>query len=479
MRALLALAALAIPLPAQSSAVLDALTAGDVSRALDMLTTGAPEDTSVRLQVIRLLVDVPRTNAALYERALGRAALILPERAPSGMEEQLRDLAAEVGRDLTRLLVAHTDLLVDGRITDRTQLGAGVAAYQALRLGGLSESRDMLSLGMHLAPLLLAGERPRDAAAIATDALAATPTPAQETALHSVLAQAKLQLGRPEEALPHAQRVVQADPDNAAVVLPLVRAFPPSMVDETFAMLRVVIKRPPSVETKPEWIECLARFYDGVEKLASKRSTADAVAHLTKRQALPQTWFQVQWGEGYRVWLDPDTRPAKIASGKDALILPVPASAGWTERRRPPDDLARWNNVAYCLQRGEAGPTLVVYWFGPNLEYWYGDTPVERGVTGKTVRGHSAGAIARMVFDIAYDEDAKLQQRKFKSRSPLPFAVSERGQRRTFTLDDTIYDETVFSHGQVTIEVLLRVTEADLAELEPELRWMYRTLRKE
>jgi hypothetical protein len=251
------------------------------------------------------------------------------------------------------------------------------------------------------------------------------------------------------------------------------------MAPEVFPMLRAVIGAPPPKGTETAWTACLAEFYATADRLAAKKSTAELVAGLTHRLPLPQTWHRALWGEGYRIWLDPDARPAKIASGKDALRLPVPQSHGWRRHERPPEELTRWDNAAYCVQRGDRGPVLVVYWFGPNLEFWYGDTPVERGVTGKTVRGHSAGAIARMVFDICYGEDARRRRQTFTARPPLPFAIGEGGHRRTFALGDTIHDETVFSHGQVTIEVLLRATESQLVELEPELRWIYATLQKD
>jgi len=482
MRATFAALLLSAAVPAQTSAALDALEAGDVVRALDLLEAGAaPTDPDLLLRVIELLSETPAADAALQERALGRAALLLPEQVPSGFAARARVLAGAVGRGLTRLLVAHEAPLVDGRLRDRTQLGAGMAAFHALRQGGLATGADMLSLGLYLAPLLLIGERPRDAVTVAEDALAVTPapTPEQARALRSVVAAGLLQLGRPQEALPFVKQVVQSSPGDAAVVLPLVRGLPPSLSAETFAMLRTVVRTPPSDAEKPAWTECLTSFYATAERLADRRSTAELVADLSIRMPLPQTWHQVLWGDGYRIWLDPDARPTKIASGKDALVLPVPQSYGWRRRPRPPEELTRWNNCAYCLQRGESGPVLAVYWFGPNLEYWYGDSPVERGVTAKTVRGHSAGAIARLVFDIAYGEDAERRQQRFKPHAALPFALAEQGQRRTFALGDTVYDETVFSHGQVTIEVLLRVDEGDLATLEPELRWMYQNLHKD
>lgn len=480
MRSLVLAWLLVVCAPAQGSPVLDALETGDVPRALTMLETGAvPDDPDLRMRIVRALANVPRADAELRERALGRAALILPDRVPEPLAASLQNLAGEVGTELARLLVSHDDVLRDGRISDRTHLGAGMAAYQALRLGGKSDSREMLLLGLHLGPLLLAGERPRDAARVATDALGASPLPEHEAALQGVLAQAQLALGRPAEALPYVQRVVQKDPGNARLVLPLVQALPPSMSEETFTMLRDVVKRQPENAAVPAWTECLETFYAAAERLRGKRTTAGLVDGLTRRLPLPQTWHQVLWGEGFRIWLDPDVRPSKIASGKDALILPQPQSAGWRSLHRPPPDLARWQNAAACLQRGEGGPTLVVYWFGPNLEYWYGDSPVERGVTGKTVRGHSAGAIARMVFDVVYDVDAKRRQVRYEARPSLPFAPAENGHRRTFVRGDTVYDENVFSHGQVTVEVLLRATEQELVELEPELRWMYATLRKE
>ena len=432
---LLALCLLAAGASAQTSPVVDALNAGDVPRALELLEGGAtPGDDALRLQAIRLLAAVPHTDAKLHERALRWAAQILPATVPAALAEQHKTSALEVGTALTRLLVAQTNVLVDGRVADRGHLGAGVAAHQALRLGGGATSRAMLELGLHLAPLLLAGERARDAVSVATDAMAATPTTEQATALHGYIARGLLQLGRAGDALSHAKLFVQADPSNADVVLPLARALPASMVTDVFPMLRAVIQNAPRDGGKPAWTECLAEFYAAVDRLAGKKAGAAMVSDLTHRLPLPQVWHQVLWGDGYRIWLDPDARPSKIASGKDALLLPVPQSLGWRRRDKAPADLQRWNNTAYCMQRGEGGPTLVVYWFGPNLEYWYGDTPVERGVTGKTVRGHSAGAIARMVFDTVYGEDARRRQQKFTPHAAPPFALGESGTRRTFAL---------------------------------------------
>ncbi len=478
--ALLLLASGTAQLTAQGSALIDALQTGEVHRALELLEDGAvPSEDESRLEAIRLLAAVPATNAGLHERALRWAAQILPETVAARLADSHRTVAQQVGKQLAGLLIAHTDVLVDGRVSDRGFLGAGVAAQQALRLGGATDSLEMLKLAMHLAPLLLAGERPRDAVSVATAGLAATPTGAQAAALHGYIAHGLLQINRPADALPHAKLLVQSDPGNAQIVLPLARALPASMASDAFALLSPVIKSEPLKQAEAAWTESVSEFYGAVDRLGKRKATSPLIADFTQRMPLPQTWHQVLWGEGYRIYHNPDERPSKIASGKDALILPVPQSHGWHRRERAPEDLLRWNNSAYCMQRGDDGPTLVVYWFGPNLEYWYGDTPVERGVTAKTVRGHSAGAIGRMVFDIVYGEDAKRRQLKFTSRAALPFALRESGQRKTFTLGKTIYDETIFSHGPVAIEVLLRVTEAQLVELEPELRWIYATLGKD
>jgi hypothetical protein len=480
MRGIVLLAFVLAQLPAQTSPVVAALQAGDVARALELLDGGAtPGDDALRLQAVRLLTAVPHTEAKLRERALRWAVQILPATVSQARAAEHKAAAREAGSALARVLMAQKDVLVDGRVTDRNHLGAGVAALAALRSGGAAHSEDTLALGLHLAPLLLAGERARDAVNAATAAMEASPSSAQAIALHGLIATGQLQLGRPAQARPHAKAFVQADPGNAETVLPLARAFPAGMADEVFPMLGAVVRRRPRQEAQAAWTTSLAEFYAAAERLRAKKTTANTVADLVLRMPLPQTWHQVLWGEGYRIWRDPDARPAKIASGKDALLLPVPQSVGWHRREQPPDDLQRWNNAAYCVQRGEAGPTLVVYWFGPNLEFWYGDTPVERGVTGKTVRGHSAGAIARMVFDVVYGEDAKRRGVKITPRAALPFALPEAGFRRTFAAGDVIYDETVFAHGSVAIEVLLRVTQAQLAELEPELRWMYENLRKE
>lgn len=78
-----------------------------------------------------------------------------------------------------------------------------------------------------------------------------------------------------------------------------------------------------------------------------------------------------------------------------------------------------------------------------------------------------------------YGEDAKKRGVRFTNHRRLDFALATGGQRRTFSANGVIYDETVFSHGQVTVAVLLRVAEADLEGLEPELRWLYRNVTKD
>jgi hypothetical protein len=478
MRSLLAPLLLVAALRAQTSAVVDALATGNYDGAFAMLEQNmAPQEPTLRLRAVTLLAKTPGTPADRHERALRWAAQILPHEVPNAQSAELQQLAGDIGRQLTALLLAHRDALVDGRVTDRTMLGAGINAHQALRVADLHHTQDTILLALHMAPLLFASDRSRDVIPMVTDALEATPSPTQASALHGFLGRSLLLAGRAEAALPHLRKYVAGDPSNASVVLPLARELPAAMAKDAANLLQAVIGQRPSAQTQPAWTECLGEFYGLLDKHGAKRLELPSVG--TTRLPMPQVWQQSLWGQGFRVYQDPNVRPSKIASGKDGLILPAPFSNGWRQRNRPPEELQRWQNCAYCMQRGAEGPTLVVYWFGPNLEYWYGDTPVERGVTGKTVRGHSAGAIARFIWDTAYGEDAKARQLRYTPHAAPGFALSVGGQRKTFAVGDTVFDETVFSHGQVSVAVLLRATERQLVELEPELRWIYRTIAKD
>src|SRR5690606_34501316 len=142
MRTFLAAAFLVLPLCAQTSAVVDALEAGDFPRALALLDGGTlPQDEGLRLQAVRLLAKAPEADAAVHDRALRWAAQLLPEQASGAQAEETRVLARDVGERLTRRLVAQKDVLVDGRVTDRAHLGAGLRALHALRLGDAATSR--------------------------------------------------------------------------------------------------------------------------------------------------------------------------------------------------------------------------------------------------------------------------------------------------------------------------------------------------
>lgn len=473
------LLALAGALPAQS-AVVDHLARGDVAAAIEMLENGqAPSDAELRLRAMQLLVERAPSVPALRESALRWAAQILPDQVPARLEDDRKRVAADVGGALTRVLVKHEGILVDGRVTDRTHVGALVAARDALIAGEQRTSRDMAALALHATPILRACDRTREAIALATDGLQCTITPTQQADLSGELGLGLLTLRRFDDAIPNLQRALAADPSDPARVLPIARALPSSHALAAQGFLLPVVRKAPAQAAVGAWTECLAAYYAALDALDGKEPAAAAVlANVTERKAMPQVWNQREWGEGFRVWRDDNDRAGKIASGKDGLRVGVPQSAGWRAQARPPDDLVRWHNAAFCFQRGET-TAFVVYLFGPNLEYWYGDTPRERGVTGKTVRGHSAGAIARFTWDVFYGEDAKKRGVRFTNHRRLDFALATGGQRRTFSANGVIYDETVFSHGQVTVAVLLRVAEADLEGLEPELRWLYRNVVKD
>lgn len=470
--------ALAAALPAQS-AVVDHLARGEVAAAIELLENGqAPSDAELRLRAMQLLVERAPSVPALQESALRWAAQILPDQVPARLEGDRKRVAADVGGALTRVLVKHEGILVDGRVTDRIHVGALVAARDALIAGDQRTSRDMAALALHATPILRACDRTREAIALATDGLRCTITPTQQADLSGELGLGLLTLRRFDDAIPNLQRALAADPSDPARVLPIARALPSSHALAAQGFLLPVVRQAPAQAAAGAWTECLAAYYAALDALDAKEAAAAAVlGKVTERRAMPQVWNQREWGEGFRVWRDDNDRAGKVASGKDGLRVGVPQSAGWRQTR-PPDDLVRWHNAAFCFQRGET-TAFVVYLYGPDLHYWYGDTPRERGVTGKTVRGHSAGAIARFTWDVFYGQDAKKRGVRFTDHRRLDYALATGGQRRTFSANGLVYDETVFSHGQVTVAVLLRVAEADLEMLEPELRWLYRNVVKD
>jgi hypothetical protein len=135
--------------------------------------------------------------------------------------------------------------------------------------------------------------------------------------------------------------------------------------------------------------------------------------------------------------------------------------------------------VLAALRRGANGPLLLVYGYGPDLDYWYGHGSEERGVTGKTARGDNKGGIENLVETYAYGEDAKRRSMAYAKARPLAFAPALRGaSRRAWRAGTTHYDETFASFGQVTLELLLVAEIDELALYEAELKALYEGLRE-
>jgi tetratricopeptide (TPR) repeat protein len=467
--------------PPAADSVSVPLDEGRLGDAVEALERGARIDTDPqRLRVCRLLIGLGNeAEPELAQRALLQAVRLSESEAADEHRDEHRALRALAGATLARIVLraAAGD---DPADPDGDTVRRLLAAREALCADEAAHLADSVAVALFVVPRLAALKRYREAVEVGEAVLACELAAADRRALRAELGLVLLDYRKPEAAVVYLADFLAPAPSDPRHVLRVVPRLPNALAADTWRFLLPVVTRRPGDAEAETWTECLRRAYHALDQLDPAEEPAFGIwKRLVVRKPLPQQWDQRIWEPGFRIWLPDDEQPGRASLGRDAVRAALPISAGWTETAAPPPELTRWRNAALCFQRGEHGPMLVVYWFGPNLHYWYGDTDRMKGVTKKTVRGHSAGAIGRMIGDIVYGEHARATGQEFKKAKPLRFPLGVDGTRMAWRSGDVVYDETVFSFGQVTCEVLLRAREQDVELLEPELRWLYRQIRKD
>ena len=295
--------------------------------------------------------------------------------------------------------------------------------------------------------------------------------------VRELLGLAQIGLGRTREGLPLLEKRIARSPRDPVLIGSIASALYRKEPEAAFSYLLPVLAGTPEPHEHNAYRGALETFYRIVERLPRRKAPMVAFwnEHLIDLK-VPPSWPNRTWNPGYRLWRPDNQYSSKQYSGDHAIQIALPESHGW-KKVRVPDELRRWNNVATCLRKGSRGPTVVLYWYGPDVHYWYGHTPESRGLTGKSARGHSKGAIASLVKEIVYGVAAKRQGHHYRSARPLGFKTRVRGTRFAYRRGDVHYDETIFSLGQVTGELLVRIRESDLELLEPEIEWLFRNLR--
>ena len=473
---------LAMSLLAQTDDVSAALRAGKLERALDQLErTREFESAGARLDLAELTLDVAEAAGGDLATRGFRCVLyrVLKNPMTGAARERRLELRYRAAVELANAIAAAAPEPGSQLYKDRVR--ALRDAYEATSMLGRRGSSQFVQLCLTLIPIHFAAKSYTLVNKYCDEVLEYGLTDQQRIDVRSTYGLSLLRSKQVKRAVPFLHDYFAAAPADPAHVYPAAELIPLEYADDAFRFLLPVVRRDPSAEAGELWTRCLDRVYRNLRTGPKRKSGLIFEFFAANRvdAPLPQTFGGERWGDGFRISMADQYDRGKKYSGRDGLTAVLPASAGWRSGARLPAELRRWGNEAFTMQRGSSGPVLAVYWFAPHHGYWYGTTPPQRGVTGKTVRGFSKGAVVGMVSKAAYETDARRRKVKFKKSTPLPYRLGVGAStRRQWRSQGVIYDETFFSIGQVTCEVLLRINERDLERLEPELRWLYANLRK-
>ena len=293
------------------------------------------------------------------------------------------------------------------------------------------------------------------------------------------MGEALLALNRPREAYTFLRDKVREHPSDPELIYPLAKGLRRSSPETALNLLFPVLGKDPDRRAREAWTSCLDLFYKTFRTLPKKKDPRLSLIKQHRiRLPLPRIWGHASWRPGFRAYRKEGTHPGKTYEGKLKIQVMVPFSKGWVPSHTPPAELARWRNVALTMRRGKKGPVIVLYWFGPDLFYWYGTSPRRSGVTGKGARGDSKGGIASLVAKLCYGPGARKRGLRFKPITPLPYSLGIQSgvTRKAWIRGRDIYQEYFFSAGQVTAEILLKVQKEDAKLLGPELRWCLKNI---
>jgi hypothetical protein len=438
------------------------------------LLTTAQDESLAEAQRLAARAAAER-SAELYEQALALCAK--PLAAPE--EPRRLEFRVTCGRAAAELLATANDAS-DPRVVTRRRL-ALTHAREALLALGAPRSAERRDLELQLLPLMAEERRFLELSSLCEHALRENPPEQVARSFRAYHGVALLEMGKVEKARPLLEDYLALRPRDLEHALGLIERLPRTLDGDALLWLRpFVAAMPPGADReRATWRHALEHFY-ALAARAPKQSepVRGWLPSATTQIPLPEIWRERDAASGFRTFRPPNTVAGKTYAGKKGLEILRPLSGAWKEARVP-EELKRWGFVLAALRRGANGPLLLVYGYGPDLDYWYGHGSEERGVTGKTARGDNKGGIENLVETYAYGEDAKRRGIAYTKVRPLAFAPALRGaSRRAWRAGTTHHDETFASFGQVTLELLLVAEVDELALYEAELKALYQGLRE-
>ncbi len=461
---------------------MNALKAGNLGEALALLGKGPRPKGVQALEAARRLVELSTGGGRARGEArkgLEAAVKILQGAIPSTLKHEKAALAFKAAFELGSLILSgRPDPHSPGQVAALTALQE--AHRHALALPGMEGKEALKKVDLLLLPLCRKMGHTMEVARFSRELLGLSLSARERRNTRDALGEALLALNRPKEAFTYLKDKVREHPSDPELIYPVAKGLYRSSPRTTLELLLPVLGKDPDRREEKTWRACLDLFYRTFRVLPKKKPPLyDLIRQHRILLPLPRIWGHASWRPGFRAYRKEGTHPGKVYEGKIKIQAMIPFSKGWYPTHTPPPELSRWRNAALVLRKGKKGPVIVLYWFGPDLFYWYGTTPRRSGVTGKGARGDSKGGIASLVSKLCYGPGARKRGLRFKPVTPLPYSlgIPSGVTKKAWIRGRTIFQENFFSVGQVTAEVLLRVERKDAKLLGPELRWCMKNLR--
>jgi len=432
-----------------------------------------------RLRELALEQKGQKVSATKTREALDLALDLLSGRFPQELRVRQQEGTARIGLALGRFL-ASGQPRPRSREHARARHALEQARSAALSLTGKEVGERLREIDLLLVPLYRQIERHSSVLRLGREVLDLEPGEKEKKEVEEAMGLSLLALGRVDKALPFLEDYLKRNPTDPAAIGPIADSLDRRDPVQAFHLLQRVVQADPPPGKREAWTECLDLLYNRVlRRLSPRKPPLEGIIRSRHfRRPVPKVWGYSTWRSGFRQYRDPNERAGKTYAGDDAISAFIPLSKGWRRVGAPPEELRRWHNVAFCLTREGGATILVCYWFAPDLEYWYGHTPRTRGVTGKSAKGHSKGAIFSLVTDTCYGQGARKRGLRFhRTRAPGLTVTAPGVKAAAWKAGKYIYHENFFSMGQVTGEVVLKIHEKDLELLAPELEWTFKWIR--